>query len=108
MVLTLIEPAAISKARKHIIWIDNLFTGCRLLVQCADLGFSAAGTVQTSKTAREEAEQQRGTLPQKKNAEHNRGLIKRLSNIKLVHANQIPWGELHTNLSSDGNILQLA
>ena len=40
-------------SNEHIIWLDNLSTSARLLLQLAVLGFAAAGTVRTQKTARE-------------------------------------------------------
>ena len=46
---------------QHIIWLDNLFTSARLLRQLKQEGFGAAGTVRTSKTAREKIEESGGS-----------------------------------------------
>ena len=45
--------------------MDNLFTLAKLLIQLKEKGFSSTRTIRTTKTAREEVEEKRGTKRQK-------------------------------------------
>lgn len=94
----------------HIVWLDNLFVSEELLSQLYEEGFGAAGTVRTQKTARELVEETRGTKKQKAKAKKatNRGLPDCLSDLKLQHANQIPWGDLYATKSDNGRVLMVA
>ena len=65
--------------------MDNLFTSAKLLAQLKEEGFGAAGTVRTTKTAREEIEEKHGTKRQKQLKEANRGLDSTLSDLKLKY-----------------------
>ena len=99
MVLDLVTQKGILNNFQHVIWLDNLFTSARLLRQLKQEGFGAAGTVRTSKTAREKIEEKGHTVLK----EQNRGLDPLLSSLKLDHNTQIPWGQLY--LASDKEIL---
>ena len=102
VVLDLVTQKGILNNFQHVIWLDNLFTSARLLRQLKQEGFGAAGTVRTSKTAREKIEEKDQTALK----EQNRGLNPLLSSLKLDHNAQIPWGQLY--LVSDGEVLQAA
>lgn len=65
VVLDLLKQEGISDNGAHIVWLDNLFTSARLLTTLKAEGFGGAGTVRTSKTAREEIEESRSTDQQK-------------------------------------------
>ena len=102
VVLDLVTQKGILNNFQLVIWLDNLFTSARLLRQLKQEGFGAAGTVRTSKTAREKIEEKGHTVLK----EQNRGLDPLLSSLKLDHNTQIPWGQLY--LASDGEVLQAA
>ena len=108
VVLDLVTQEGICSKNKHIVWLDNLFTSTRLLQQLKEEGFGAAGTVRTTKTAREDIEASKGTQAQKQNKNENRGFKRSLANLKLEHNTQIPWGQLHAEVNDDGDILQVA
>jgi hypothetical protein len=55
-----------NQGRGHVVWIDNLFTSGRLLKTLRELEIGSAGTVRTTKTQREEIEEQTQTKLQKK------------------------------------------
>ena len=61
--------------------MDNLFTSAKLLAQLKKEDFSAASTIRTTKTAREEVEEKYRTKRQKQLKEVDRTL----SNLKLKH-----------------------
>ena len=61
VVLDLVTQAGIKGDYRHIIWLDNLFTSRRLLLQLKKGGFGATGTVRMSKTPREEIEEVEGS-----------------------------------------------
>ena len=65
-----------------------------------------AGTVRTTKTAREEDEASHGTKAQRKNArkEQNRGMPRSLCDLKLIHNVQIEWGMLYGVISDNGEV----
>ena len=77
--------------KTHMIWLDNLFTSAKLLSQLRKDGYGAAGTVRTSKTAREEQEALSGTAAEKKSykKEKNRGLAPQLADLKNKHSAQL-------------------
>ena len=110
VVLDLVNQEGINRLFKYIIWMDNLFTSARLLVQLEERGFGGAGTVRTTKTQREKDEEISGIKAQKQEAkkEHNRGLDLYLSDIRQECNKQIPWGKLYSSLSEDGQVLEFA
>ena len=97
--LDLVTQAGIKGDGRHIIWLDNLFTSRRLLLQLKKEGFGAAGAVRMSKTAREEIEEVEGSNQQleKLPKEKDRGLDPLLSKLKRDHANQLPWESFASN-----------
>lgn len=110
VVLNLLKQDGISCDSMHIVWLDNLFVSEELLSQLYEEGFGAAGTVRTQKTAREEVKAIHGTKKQKAKAAKakNRGLPDCLSDLKLQHAAQIPWGDLYATKSANGHVLMVA
>ena len=108
VVFDLVKQQGISDKAMHIIWMDNLFTSAKLLAQLKQEGFGAAGTVRTTKTAREEVEEKHGTKRQKQLKEVDRGLDRTLSDLKLKHGGQLTWGQLFGQLSKDGEVTELA
>ena len=110
VVLDLIKQTGISDKKKHVIWLDNLFTSARLLTQMKEEGFGGAGTVRLSQTRREILEISHGTKAQKQriSKEINRGLDGSLSDLKLKHNFQLQWGKLFGRLSDDNQVLQFA
>lgn len=91
VVLDLLHQEGLSAENACVIWLDNLFTQARLFSYLRERGISAAGTVRTTKTRREEEEESCGTKEQRKKAkaEPNRGLIPCLANLKLEHNTQL-------------------
>jgi len=65
VVLTLIRQME-NQGRGHVVWIDNLFTSGRLLKTLRGLEIGSAGTVRTTKTHREEIEEQTQTKAAKR------------------------------------------
>ena len=61
VVFDLVKQQGISDKATYIIWIYNLVLSAKLLAQLKEEGFGAAGTVRTTKTAREEVEEKYGT-----------------------------------------------
>ena len=108
VVLDLVTQDGIAKDHSHIIWLDNLFTSARLLSQLDIEGFGAAGTVRTTSTSREELEAQQGTKAQKKSQEANRGLDRRLADLKTYWNTVLEWGKLYGSLSDDKKVMQFA
>ena len=108
--MDLVSQEGIRKDLYHIIWLDNLFTSASLLTELKKEGFGGAGTVHIAKTAREEDEAIVGTTKQRQRAkkEQNRGLDRCLSELKLRHSLQIPWGEEYAMVSADGEVFQVA
>ena len=108
MVLDLVKQYSISDSFQHIIWLNNLFTSSRLLRQLKMERFGAAGTVRTSKTAKEIGEEKNGSKQQKAvlPKEQNRGIYPLFMIVKLKHGVDLEWGLLY--LTSDGEVLQAA
>ena len=106
--LDLVAQEGIAKDHSHIIWLDNLFTSARLLPQLDSEGFGAAGTVRTTTTPREELEAKQGTKAQKKSQEENRGLNKRLLELRTKWNAALEWGQLYGSLSNDGKVVEFA
>jgi hypothetical protein len=114
---------------KHVVWLDNLFTSCRLLSKLREEGIGGAGTVKTSKSKDElmdeganepeqspladqdlladyhasEASQNTDTT----NIEDARGLNTSLRDLKTL-GDQIPWGKLYGKVSNDGKVMEFA
>ena len=100
---------------KHVVWLDNLFTSVKLLRRLRGLGIGGAGTVRTTKTQREEQGDLEGdieivatTKEKKKKKVPTEQMSQRLTELKLTHAAQIPWGELYGELSKDGQVMEFA
>ena len=110
VVLDLVMQPGIRKDNFHIIWLDNLFTSASLLTQLKKEGFGGAGTVRISKTAREEVEERDGTTKQRQRAkkEQNQGIDRYLSEIKIHHTLQVPWGTEYAMVSKDNEVFQAA
>ena len=110
VVLDLVSQEGIYKENYHIIWLDNLFISTSLLTELKKEGFGGAGTVRIAKTAREEDEERSGTTKQRQRAkkEQNRGIDRCLSELKLRHTLQIPWGAEYAVVSEDGEVFQVA
>ena len=108
VVLDLVTQEGIARNHAHIIWLDNLFTSARLLSQLDIEGFGAAGTVRTTTTSREELEAKHGTKAQKKSQEPNRGLDRRLVDLRTRWNTSIEWGQLYGSLTSDKRVAQFA
>ena len=109
VVLDLLSQKGISDRFQHIVWLDNLFTSIRLLVELEERGFGAAGTVRTTRTEREKREAKSGTKAQQKEIrkEVNRGLDPRLADLKIKHNVQLEWGKLYACLSEDERVLSV-
>lgn len=108
VVLDLLHQEGLSPEDCCVVWLDNLFSSARLFTYLRDRGIGAAGTVRTSKTAKEEPKESHGTKPQKKKAEPNRGLLPCLAELELEHNSQLEWGKLYGGLLKDGKVLQFA
>ena len=108
VVFDLVRQQAVFDKSTHIISMDNLFTSAKLLAQLKEEGFGAAGTVRTTKTAREEVEEKYGTKRQKQLKEVDRGLDRTLSDLKLKYSTQLAWGQLYRKVSKDGEVMELA
>lgn len=106
MVLDLVTQEGIVYDHTHIIWLDNLFTSARLLLQLDIEGFGAAGTVRTTITSREDLEAQQGITVQRKNSEPNRGLDQRLVDLKTKWTPILEWGILYRSLLDDGKVME--
>lgn len=100
---------------KHVIWLDNLFCSVKLFKRLRDLGIGAAGTVQTIKTQREEEGEEEGNIVEEKEGKKTRkkkvsaekfSLL--LTDLKLVHTAQIPWGTLYGELSKGRTVMEFA
>lgn len=89
---------------EHIVWLDNLFTSVRLLQRLRAEGIGAVGTVRTVKTRREEQEYEDDNAARKPK-EH---MSSELVDLKLYYNNQIEWGKLYTEVSKDGQVMELA
>lgn len=87
-----------------------MFTSARLLLQLEENGFGGAGTVRTTNTQREKDEAKSGTKAQKQAAQkgQNRGPDLFLQDIRNEFNKQIPWGQLYSSLSKDGQVLEFA
>ena len=48
--------------RKHVVWLDNLFTSVKLLTRLRELGIRGAGTVRTTRTEREKKGGEEGDI----------------------------------------------
>ena len=109
VVLDLVTQADVNTDFHHIIWLDNLFTSKRLLLQLKAEGFGAAGTVRTSKTAREKIEESEGSKQQQEKLlkEKDRGLDPLLSSLKLHRAYTSQDLETALALSPRHNYYQL-
>ena len=100
---------------KHVVWLDNLFYSVKLFKRLRGLGIRAAGTVQTTKTKQEEdgeqeaniIEEQKGRKKRKKKVPVE-GFSPLLTDLKLVHTAQIPWGTLYAKLSKDRTVMEFA
>ena len=57
---------------KHIVWLDNLFISVKLLTQLQGQGIGGAGTVQTTRTKREEQGDVKGDIKQASTTAENR------------------------------------
>ena len=108
VVLDLVTQMGISNQNAHIIWLENLFTSARLLTELKNLGFGGAGTVRTTKTAREDIEEAHVTKQQNKEKQYNRGLDRSLADPKLKHGTILKWGTLYAVLSINKEVLELA
>ena len=108
VVMDLLQQEGIADDYRHVVWLDNLFTGTRLLSKLAELGFGGAGTVRVSKTKREAIEEATGYEAQKTTKELNRGMHQSLMDLKLKYGAQLEWGKLFGRLSKDGTVLQFA
>ena len=110
VVLDLVSQEGVRNDNYHIIWLDNLFTSASLLTELKKEGFGGAGTVRISKTAREEDEEISGTTKQRQRAkkEQNRGIDRCLSELKLRHTLQVPWGTDYAMVSKDKEVFQVA
>ena len=79
---------------RHIVWLDNLFTSVKLLTRLRQLGIGGAGTVQTTRTKREELGDAEGDVlidgGGTKRKVPTEQIDKRLSYLKLHHTAQIP------------------
>ena len=102
--------------KKHVVWLDNLFTSVKLLTRLRGLGIGAAGTVRTTKTQREEQGDLEGNIEvatttkgkKKKKKVLAEQINQTLVELKLTHAAQIPWGELYAEVSKDGQVIEFA
>ena len=99
--------------RKHVVWLNNLFTSVKLLTRLRGLGIGGAGTVRTTKTKRKEQGDLKGdikvtTTRQGKKKVPAKQIKQTLAELKLTHAAQIPWGELYKELSKDGQVMEFA
>ena len=100
--------------KKHVIWLNNLFTSVKLLTRLRGLGIGAAGTVRTTKTQREEQGDLKGNIKvatttkekKKKKKVLAKQINQTLTELKLTHAAQIPWGELYAEVSKDGQVME--
>ena len=113
VVLQLATTSDLSNAQKHVIWVDNLFTSCRLLSRLKQFGIAAAGTVRNAPTKRESIEKQCGTAQQKQQMKQqknqNRGFSSSLLGLKNEFDAQIPWGTLYSDITPDySDVLQVA
>ena len=73
-------------------------------------GFGGVGTIRISKTAREEDEEKSGTTIQRQRAkkEQNRGIDRCLSELKIRHTLQVPWGTEYAMVLEDNEVFQVA
>jgi len=100
---------------KHIIWLNNLFCSVKLFKRLHGLSIRAAGTIQTTKTKQEEngeqeaniVEEQKGRTKHKKKVPAE-GFSPLLTDLKLVHTAQIPWGTLYAKLSKNRTVMEFA
>ena len=65
--------------------MNNIFISDKLLVQLKEEGFSATGTIRTTKTAREAVEEKYRAKRQKQLKEVDQGLDPTLSDLKLKY-----------------------
>lgn len=89
---------------KHIVWLDNLFISVKLLTQLRELGIKGAGTVQITRTKREEQGDFEGDIEEavgRRKKVPAEQINRQLAELKLTHSSQIPWGELYGALSKD-------
>ena len=108
VVLDLVTQDGIAHDYSHVIWLDNLFTSARLLLQLDHEGFGAAGTVRTTTTSREEMEAKEGSQAQRQYREPNRGLAPQLAELRTHWNPNLDWGQLYGSLSDDGKVMQFA
>ena len=64
--------------------------------------------MRTTSISREEMEAKEGTKAQKKSQEPNRGLDKRLLELRTKWNAALEWGQLYESLSDDGKVVQFA
>jgi hypothetical protein len=105
----------------HILWLDNLFTTVKLLRRLRLAGVGAAGTVRTLYTPREkrEIDTRRSQTSQSQSSQlelpqlSNKLTLapeyfsKELCDVK-AHLNQLPWGTIYYDVTSDGSVGQFA
>jgi len=121
---------------KHVVWLDNLFSSVKLFERLRELGIGAAGTVRTTRTRREELGEEEynvqeetievnraapaksklstaHTAPLKQRTERKKKVPAErfsasLSDLKLSHDTQIPWGTLYAELSKSHQVMEFA
>jgi len=92
----------------HTIWLDNLFTSIKLLQQLQKLGIGGAGTVQTTKTKREELDKVKGNKKKAHNQSPIKQIDQQLADLKLIYQSQIKWGTLYARLLEDKTVMEFA
>ena len=108
VVIHLLQQKGIADDFRHVVWLDNLFTGARMLSKLSNLGFGGAGTVRVSKAKREAIDESTGYEAQKKTKEKDRGMHETLIDLKLKYGAQLEWGKLFGRLSENRKVLQFA
>lgn len=100
---------------KHVVWLDNLFCSVKLFERLRGLSIGAAGTVQTTKTKREEDGDKEANIVVKQKGKTKRKkkvpaevFSPLLTDLKLVHTAQIPWGTLYGELSKSHTVMEFA
>lgn len=108
-----LQLASILPRERHILWLDNLFTTIKLLERLRIEGIGAAGTVRTTKTPREQQEEQRveqdrSALPELGRKPEVERFDEELINVRLYHANSIEWGTKFIKISQNKTVAQFA
>ena len=110
---------ALYPPHKHVVWLDNLFSSVKLFERLRSIGIGAAGTVRTTRTKREEMgdeavdieeaieENTQGKTSRKKKVAAE-SFSPLLTDLKLVHTAQIPWGTLYAELSKGSTVMEFA